>query len=86
MTPKFGITKCKAHSVVTKHEAVFKKPPGAATPADVLPAMTATETDTADVHQSRGTQAQTHFDARAVLEGALDDTTVRQAVQVSDRR
>jgi len=48
--------------------------------------MPATETDTADVLQSRGTQAQTHFNARHVLEGALDDTTVRQAVEAGDRR
>ena len=49
--------------------------------------MTAIETDTADTLQSRGTTAvQTHFDARDVLRGALDDTTVLQAVEAGDRR
>jgi len=75
-----------AYRLNSKHEAVFKKPPGAATPADVLPAMTATETDTTEAIETRGTTAQTHFNARHVLEGALDDTTVRQAVQVGDHR
>jgi len=48
--------------------------------------MPATETDTADALQSRGTTAQTHFNARDVLTGALDDTTVRQAAEAGDRR
>jgi len=48
--------------------------------------MPATETDTADVLESRGTQAQTHFDARDVLTSDVDDTTVRQAVEAGDRR
>jgi len=49
--------------------------------------MTATETDTTDDYETRGmTPAQTHFNARHVLEGALDDTTVRQAVEAGDRR
>jgi len=48
--------------------------------------MTATETDTADAIQCRGTTAQTHYDARDVLAGALDDTTVRQAVQAGGRQ
>jgi len=44
--------------------------------------MTATESDTAEAHQSRGTTAaQTYFDARNVLTGETDDTTVRQAVE-----
>lgn len=49
--------------------------------------MPATETDTADALQSRGTAAvQTHFDARNVLAGDVDDTTVRQAVEAGDHR
>lgn len=32
------------------------------------------------------TPAQTQFNARDVLRGALDDTTVRQAVQVGERQ
>lgn len=44
--------------------------------------MTAIESDTADTNQSRGTTtAQTHFNARDVLAGELDDTTVRQAAE-----
>jgi hypothetical protein len=47
--------------------------------------MPATETDTTEAIETRGTTAQTHFDARDVLTGDVDDTTVRQAVRVGDR-
>lgn len=46
--------------------------------------MPATESDTADAIETRGTTAaQTHFDARNTLAGELDDTTVRQAASGS---
>lgn len=83
MTPKFDTTKFPPERHGGKRgKWLSRKPPGVRAPDDRADSpMPATESETADAIQTRGTTAaQTHFDARNTLAGELDDTTVRQAV------
>jgi len=74
--------KTPEYRLVSKRGDRLRKPPGATTPDDALPQMTAHEATNAGRPKAGvPTAAQTHFDSRDRLAGRLDDSTVRQAAE-----